>query len=242
MSSTAERFRYHVGKAFQNFIDVAVRSRVLPHRFPRGVHLEFDLQRWIEPQPSIIFDVGANVGDTVCRFARFFPTAQIHAFEPASNTFSLLEQRMHNVNRVHCRRLAVGAEKGQAPLALQRDHERNSLVSVRADAPCETVDLVSLDDYTRAHQINTISILKIDVEGYELEVLKGATSLLRSRAIQAIYAECGFEPTDRDKTMFEALHGELKGLGYRFAGLYHDFRWGPHKQWVGFSNGLWLLC
>jgi hypothetical protein len=79
------------------------------------------------------------------------------------------------------------------------------------------------------------------VQGWEMEVLKGAAVMLGRHAVRFIFTEVGFRTRDTDIQLFDELNRHLEGIGYEFCGLYEPFRWGPKKLYVGFANALYVL-
>jgi FkbM family methyltransferase len=148
-----------------------------------------------ENHNPIIFDVGANVGQTALAFRDQFPAAQIHSFEPFSPQYKVLE-RNTRAHSIICHRLALGSEVGQMRVRLQSTsphYTENSLLSHPSyDSKEELIELITVsavDEFCRSNKIFGIDILKTDTEGYELEVLKGAAELLDNRRITNILCE-----------------------------------------------------
>ena len=77
--------------------------------------------------------------------------------------------------------------------------------------PMETIDSYMIDE-----GVANIDLLKIDAEGYELEVLEGAKDALASRRIKAILAECDFDPKDTQHTYFNDLWDYLRSKNFSF--------------------------
>lgn len=75
-----------------------------------------------------------------------------------------------------------------------------------------------------------ISLLKIDVEGFELEVLAGAETLLRTQAVEIIYIEAGFDPEGRRQTYYRAIEDRLRGFGYGLFRVYEQ-----KNEWISDS-------
>ena len=237
------KLRYWLGRSAFGTLDLAVSVKSLPARFPNGLHLEYDLQRFLPAPVTTIIDGGANVGKTALRFARYFNAATVHAFEPVSTTFEILEKSVKAHPRIACRKLALGDQAAELRISLSDNSELNSLLNPAAApgaANSETVHVVRLDEYAEAQGLTRIDVLKLDLEGYELAALRGAGRLFERGVIQAVYSECGFVSNDRLKTSFGDLNETIQAHGFRFAGFYQTYRWGPHKCWVLFSNGLWL--
>lgn len=236
--------RYRIGKGLSVLLDSVVSSGIVSasSRLPVGWHLELDVHRFV-PEPLItVVDAGANRGDTVARFARFFPRATIYAFEPVASTFALLQRRFAGEPRVHSCQMALGEHPGSLEIQLSDNSELNSLRNKSVDgSQSETITVTTLDESIGKTDNGVIDLLKIDTEGYELPVLRGASSLFRSRRIRAVFAEVSFVPSDRLKTPFAEVDRFLQDVDFKFSGFYQLFRWGPQKKWAGFANGLWLL-
>ncbi len=151
-----------------------------------------------------VIDVGANHGLFSMEAAHLIgPTGRIDAFEPAPETRSLLERnlRANGLERiVRVVPSALAAERGTARLRIHRDLSGlNTLADdditwnhriLRADTVIE-VPLMTLDDHADAETLDHIDFLKIDVEGFELAVLRGARRLLTERRIGWVMLEVG---------------------------------------------------
>ncbi len=139
---------------------------------------------------DVIADVGAFVGLYTIAFAnRVGSRGTVVAFEPDPANWALLQaQATLNCvsNRVQLVRAAVGSRDGSVPFSVFRSCESHIVGS--GEQPQRLVDCVCLDSI---FQKGKIDILKIDVEGHEEEVLKGATLVLqdRERAPRTIFVE-----------------------------------------------------
>ena len=245
MADASTKLRYLIGKNCSRLLDAAVTYGAvsLRSRFPVGYHLELDLLRFKRGSMTTIIDVGANKGNTALRFLRFFPDATVHAFEPVPVTCEVLRRRAGFRQRICVQQKALGNQSGMLSIQLHADSERNSLLNACDGAAVGSaqITVTTLDRYAAEQALQKIDLLKIDTEGYELQVLEGAIGLFKSNAITAVYAEVGFAKSDRYKTSFDALDSFLSQQGLQFSGFYQMFRWGPQKKWAGFANGLWLL-
>jgi len=91
-----------------------------------------------------------------------------------------------------------------------------------------------------ANGITHIDLLKINTEGYELQVLNGFNEDFLKQKVKFIYAEAGFEKDDVLKNNYADLDARLKHLGFTTSGFYEPFRWGKHKLRLGFCNVLFV--
>ena len=148
----------------------------------------------IGPAP-VIFDVGAHAGEfLLSAMKRISAASTFHAFEPSSESFKLLSTRFGNHERVRLNRVALGASAGSGTLfADQLGSQLASLLPrpYFGRILSEQISINVLDDYCSDRQIHRIDLLKLDVEGSELNILKGAKNLLQSRSIHRILFEVG---------------------------------------------------
>ena len=240
------RIRYRIGKGLFGALDFLLAYRLLPFaaRFPIGIRLHHDLNRFLGRQPGVIVDAGANVGQTALAFARFWPHTSIHSFEPVAATFEKLRRNCAARPSIHCHCYALGGEERELTMVLQENSELNSLAPLAAASAAGASALVRmrrLDHWAQEHGVDRIDLLKMDVEGFELQVLEGAKGLLRAGKVNAVYAECRFLRNDTPQVLFQDLDRRLNDAGLLFSGLYDLYRWGPSKRWTAFANGLWML-
>lgn len=189
---------------------------------------ELDVLRKLMPQMQVVFDVGANVGEWLDHVLAVQPAAQVHCFEPHPTTFERLSAQPRQAN-VTYNNAGLGSEVGEATLYIAGtvsginslyENRQQMLNPERAgDKPTVTIQLNTLDAYCTTNEIEQIDYLKIDVEGHELEVLKGAGRLLtegRIRIIQFEYDRSYLAANLRLKDMFDLL----QGYGYRLYKIY----------------------
>lgn len=145
---------------------------------------------------DVVFDVGANTGQYSVPLARLVgPRGKVHAFEPISRTFEELRDTLRRENlesRVVMNRLALGESVRTLTFTIPKDrlteatavpHDGESWSDFRTHPSkytSETCEMTTLDEYVSRHGIGEVAFLKCDVEGGELQVLKGARRLLRS--------------------------------------------------------------
>jgi FkbM family methyltransferase len=162
--------------------------------------IEYVAQLFSSPASGpIIFDVGANQGQYAEQVLKVVGNkARLHCFEPSQTTFAHLLQRLGSYPNVtlynvglgeaqeNCTLFTGASDSGLASLYRRRlDHFGISL-----DAE-EQVFLKTLDGFCEENAIKTIHLLKLDVEGHELGVLRGAQKLIKAGAIKIIQFEFG---------------------------------------------------
>lgn len=150
--------------------------------------------------PFTILDVGANQGQFLRLALRETDAAvtQIHCFEPSMTAFAILSEAFADSGNVRLNNFGLGASKGEAILYF--DEPGSGLASLtqrRLDHfgishdRSESVILETVDAYCEVGGIDEITLLKIDVEGHELDVLRGASSMFAKRSIGAATFEFG---------------------------------------------------
>jgi len=157
------------------------------------------LKRRFQP-PFCIFDVGANQG----QFLKLILSQMtgkdfsVHCFEPSKETFGLLEKSIQADRRIKLNNLGIGKEKGS--VLLHFDKAGSGLASLtkrRLDHlgihfhETETVTIDTIDNYCAENAIRHIHLLKLDIEGHELDALAGARNMLENKSIDMVAFEFG---------------------------------------------------
>ena len=145
---------------------------------------------------ACIFDVGAHVGATSKEMLSYFSGAKVHAFEPHAASFKRLATEIVNP-RFLAHQLALSDKAGSQIFYEYGDESTvNSLVPTaqyaiknKAAARETIVAASTIDLFCKEHQIDHISLLKIDTEGNDLKVLKGAQDCLSRGAVDFVYFE-----------------------------------------------------
>jgi FkbM family methyltransferase len=135
---------------------------------------------------TVVLDVHANVGDWTCgvlQQAGDLAGLEVHAFEPCTGTYSMLLKLIGvppGLAKVVPVRKPCFSSAGTGTLQVVGvGAGTNSLISAESTGSVEQVELISIDDYCGASSIDHISLLKIDAEGHDIEVIKGATRMLQ---------------------------------------------------------------
>lgn len=197
-----------------------------------------------------VLDVGANEGQTARVLSRAFPDASIHAFEPVRETFEKLKANTNSHDRIICHNVACGSKNGTAPIYLYQSSLLSSLVpdakyptaggltAVASECAVQTID-----EFCAASEIGSIDILKVDTEGYDIEVLSGARNMLERGAIKFVVVEfndigAGGEPEHGDLAPIAAL---LRSVGMKFVCAYTDFI-STEREFVVVANALFVAA
>jgi FkbM family methyltransferase len=131
---------------------------------------------------EVILDVGANVGCTALLFGGLCRT--VHAFEPSPTTFAFLERNvaMSGLKNITLHNAGLGAEQGEYPLTFAPSNRSGAFVSDQTQASSghrvEKVLIRRMDEALQSLNVCKVDFIKIDVEGFEGHVLRGATHTL----------------------------------------------------------------
>lgn len=132
------------------------------------------------PKEAVVFDIGANIGMTAVIAAK--TGAQVYAFEPDPNIFpSLVATIKANSSSVEAFNMALGADEGSLsffsnPASASASHlvTKDTL----GHAATSNVQISTIDAFAKAHRIDRLDFIKIDVEGFEVDVLRGAQATI----------------------------------------------------------------
>lgn len=217
------------------------------------------LQRWVADSASggrrfHVIDVGANVGCWsksmlgAASLANRIDSIDLHAFEPSAYTFALLSAALEGRRSVQLNNLAVSDRIGRAALhVVAQGAGRNSLHMQSNPGPAvitEEITTTTLDSYAAGASLDHIDFIKVDTEGHDLAVLRGANALLRDQRISAIQFEYNHRWIDarsylRDAFALVELHGYLLGkLTPRAVEFYPG--WDPDLE--TFVEGNYVAC
>ncbi len=179
-----------------------------------------------------IFDVGASIGEVSREYRKIFPAAHLHAFEPNPQSFERLQQNLSSDAQSITNALALSDQKGSAAFQVNASAGTSSLLQKSAQSdqwvpshltePVQTLNVATttLDAYCTQSAIAHIDILKLDVQGATLPVLKGAEGLLREHRIDLVYCEVEFVPLYENQPLFWDVCQFLQSHHYVFHGLY----------------------
>jgi FkbM family methyltransferase len=184
---------------------------------------------------SLVLDVGANEGQYARQLRGLGYRGRIVSFEPLTEAFAALELAAAQDPLWECRRLALGSDDGSAEINIAGNSASSSLLEMKdrqlESAPearyvgTERVELARLDSiWTDLVRDGDRVYLKLDVQGLELEVLKGAEGSLPG--VSCVQAELSFIPLYEGAPDYLELIEHLRSRGFNLAGLEegHDDR------------------
>jgi FkbM family methyltransferase len=175
---------------------------------------EFAFFSSLDFQNGDIVDVGANMGVTSILFAQLAPQARVFAIEPNRHTHLTLlgNIELNDVRNIHAHQLAISDRTGTIAFSSHPVSRGTASIATEVGPYTETLSTNTLDDFVAARGIKRISLLKIDVEGFETLVLRGAKHCLRGIRPRVIYFEvypsgarnAGFNPEEPAQILSDA--------------------------------------
>jgi len=179
---------------------------------------------------NIIFDIGANRGDTVLKYAELFPKTINYAFEPFPKSFLKLQENTKDISRIKNIQLGISEKCGESVFYSNFNEDTNSLLSsseigLSSDVQVKNltsilINTTTIDLFCSENNIESIDIIKMDIQGAELFALKGAVNLLKQKKIKLIYLETYFRQQYLNQPLFHDVSSFLYDYGYYLQDIY----------------------
>jgi len=165
-----------------------------------------DIMQQLGIQAPVIFDVGANIGQSILKYRDLFPKSKLYSFEANPEIMPQLTRTTSHLPAVQVFNLALSDSIGESEFYVTSVHEASSLLQPehflmelsrekKYDFHKVVVPTLTLDAFVEQHKPETIDILKIDVQGAELKVLHGSRATLASGIVKSIYIEVNLAST-----------------------------------------------
>jgi len=207
-------------KLYTDDDDVATRTYYCDYHEPKIFSF---LDRYLK-DGMVYVDVGANIGVYTLFAAKHVGiTGKVLAFEPQPKTFSRLIEniKLSKLANIIAEQVAVGEKEGELEIVIDEDYSSISYTKhidskISAKNVCR---MITLDTYFEAHQINSIDYLKIDVEGFESYVLRGAEQILKTKIPAIIQLELIERFQNRSGSSTKMICQLLMSWGYRLFNL-----------------------
>jgi FkbM family methyltransferase len=155
------------------------------------IHRSIRIAKKFSNQDFIILDIGGGIGVTVNLFNKAFPTNKILVFEPISDNFKNIKSRFESFSNIEVVNLAVGNVNIKKEINIANRITSSSILPLSVDSNSsvfnetnlgqnriENIEIVKLDDFIPSDN-KQIGVIKIDVQGYEMNVLQGAKETLK---------------------------------------------------------------
>ena len=178
------------------------------------------------------FDVGAHKGETVNLFNRYFKIKKIYCFEASKINYEYLVQKIKNIDNVLAFNFGLGNKEGYENFNQLEESSSSSFIDINTESNyfikkkkylnfffnkelkinSSPANIRKLKNFMENNLIKFIDILKIDTEGYELNIIKGAEDKIKN--INYIYFEHHFDDMLKKGYTFREIHEYLIKNGF----------------------------
>lgn len=168
--------------------------------------------------PKNVYDIGANKGTWSQECMRFFPNANYYLFEPQTQFKTEIEENLSGYNNFQVFFVGLGDKKGDTRFTIHDRDDSCSFSFSEEEAKQRgfkqvKLPMVILDEFVKEEKLELPSLIKIDAEGLDMEVLKGAGEILKTA--QVIMVEVGVM-NNRIPNSALSIVSYLDALGYKF--------------------------
>jgi FkbM family methyltransferase len=177
-----------------NRIRASVRKRLAGSKTVAGPGISFSAAAPFLPEDPVIIEAGASTGMDLPDLREQWPRGTVHAFEPEPTAFAELAMRAKGLPNVAVWNIALGSEDGAAEMHVSSGEYGTTASSLLAPAitreayPEMTFSTVSveqrtLNSWASEHQVGTVDLLALDMQGYEFAALAASTEMLRRASV-----------------------------------------------------------
>ena len=186
----------------------------------------------------VIFDIGANQGQSIERFKKIFDKPVIHAFEPIKFEFEKLKKRYSEDKNIFLNNCAVGEKNYFKDFYITAKTGNSSFNKLKSDTDwlktrsyqfktslegytkeTKSIKIITLDNYCLKNNIDKIDILKIDTQGYEDKVLEGSQQILKKEIVSSIESEIMFDDVYEKYFTFSDIEKFLNPHNFRLVAI-----------------------
>lgn len=180
---------------------------------------------------SSVVDIGANKGQFSLVAKTVAPQTLILAFEPLSAPVSRFKCIFHNTQDINVYQFAISNSEGSSIIHVSQKEDSSSLLPIgklqnqifpgTKESHTETITTKCLDSVLTEEQIIMPALLKLDVQGFELNALKGCESLLHR--FEHIYVECSFVELYEGQSLAHEVIAMLQAKNFKLKGIYNTY-------------------
>lgn len=190
----------------------------------KGGNINKEYIRKFLPDNPVIIDAGAHRGDDSVELSKLIPSAQIHAFEPVPAIFADLKANTTNYPRIRCYEFALSNRTGQQEMHISSgaSDASSSLLAPEEhlkDHPDtffkETISVktITLDEWALKNNIDKVDFMWLDMQGFELEVLKASPGILSKTT--AIHMEVSCKQTYENVPLYTEVKEWMSSMGFK---------------------------
>ncbi len=201
------------------------RNITLKYRIERGDY------KWLQERNiATVLDIGANTGQFAEMIHQILPIATIHSFEPLPEQFIGLQGLTKKIQLLQCYQFAVGSENTEMEINANEFSASSSLLPMTElhtssfpytkNSTLQKISLRTLDSFFDEIKPTKKTLLKIDVQGFEMEVLKGADKILD--LVDVVIVETSFKELYKDQPLFPDIYNYLMKKQFIYNGNFEQ--------------------
>lgn len=171
-------------------------------------HIEQLFKKYVKAGDTVI-DIGGHIGSHTITLSRCVgPQGTVHVFEPQAkmHTELLVNTALNHCNNINYYRVALGSENKETHIKTHKTNEGIACISQEG----ENISMKTLDSFN----FSRVSLIKIDVEGYEIEALKGGLETIQRNKPVMIIEVFGGEENEKKLNFIRALGYDISHLEY----------------------------
>lgn len=196
---------------------------------------------------NTIIDVGANTGGFALFINKIIPSAKIYSFEPLFEVFEIFKKNTHHIENCTIFNVALGKFNGEEKFFKNEFSPSSSFLKIKeahvtafpetAKTTLEKVSVKKLDSFIDSIDLKEKVLLKLDVQGYELNTLLGSIEILEF--IDIIITEVSFYPLYENQTSFDEINSFLIENGFKYFGNF-DQLLDPHDKKIIQADAIFI--
>ena len=211
-----------IKKIIQTFLNIFDYQII---KIRKKKYRDFDqiLKKILKKNNNIIFDIGANKGQSLYRYKKLFDKSNFYSFEPSVEAFKVLKSKYGNSNDVKLFNTALGSKKKKKLFYEYKKNELSSFIKIDKKFK-ETkkniyVKIDTIDSVFKKNNLKKIDLLKMDTQGYEEPILRGAKNLIAEQKIDLIELEIILGDYYEKSSSFKKIEDALFDGNYRLLAL-----------------------
>jgi FkbM family methyltransferase len=213
----------------------------------------FDVKKFHDPlrdiaemlrdsQSPVLFDVGANIGQTANQLNDSIPGSRIFSFEPSPETVARLRENTKHLQNVSVFQIGLGSEDTTSKLNENSCPDMSSFLDLGGAGwgqvvKTSEVQIRTVDGFCEEKTLARVDLLKIDTQGFDFEVLKGSERMLREQRIGLVYLELCFAPLYENQATLGEVSSWLEKSGYHALAIYELNFMNRILGWANFLFG-----
>lgn len=203
-------------------------------------NLDQFLKELIPVDNPLIFDVGANIGQSIKKFKKIFPNSIIHSFETDDDAYKILHKNYSNNKTINLNFFGLGGKNECLEFYSYKESGKSSFYKLNLNTKfikykSEALgidqhkylnktyqkEIKTIDTYCEEKIIKKINFLKIDTQGFEENIIKGSSKMLKNNLIDVIQLEIIFSSVYEKSSNIYDIEKNLIPFGYKLFGTSH---------------------